>query len=98
MFRRDLYLDQLYEFIDKPFIKVLTGIRRSGKSAILSLLKEELLRKGVAETSIIHFNFESFEFSEIDTADKLYKLVKAKIEQKQPWREHSSYTGFHAMM
>jgi len=83
MIRRDLYLSQLIEFIDKPFIKVITGIRRSGKSAILSLLKEELLRKGIGEENIIHINFESFEFSEIDEADKLYQYVKTKIAGKE---------------
>jgi len=81
--RRDLYLNQLCDFIDKPFIKVITGIRRSGKSAILLLLKEELLRRGIGKANIIHINFESFEFSEIDQADKLYELVKNKIAGKQ---------------
>jgi predicted AAA+ superfamily ATPase len=46
MIRRDLYLNQLCDYIDKPIIKVITGIRRSGKSAILMLLRDELLGKG----------------------------------------------------
>jgi predicted AAA+ superfamily ATPase len=53
MIRRELYVNQLFEFIDKPFVKVLTGIRRCGKSAILLLLKEELVRKGIREENII---------------------------------------------
>jgi len=72
-------LTQLLTFIDKPFIKVITGIRRSGKSAILMLLREELLRKGVQEKNIIFLNFESFELIDLDTAGKLYQFVKAKI-------------------
>ena len=71
MIRRDLYLSQLCSFIDKPFIKVITGIRRSGKSAILNLLRDELLRKGIGEENIIYLNFESFEFSEIDQAESI---------------------------
>jgi predicted AAA+ superfamily ATPase len=82
MITRELYLNQLYGFIDKPFIKVITGIRRCGKSAILMLLKNELLRKGVEEDCIVFINFESFEFSEIDRADRLYEFVKAKIHGK----------------
>ena len=83
MIKRDLYLNQICDFIDKPFIKVITGIRRCGKSAILTLLRDELLRKGIAEENIIYINFESFEFSDIDKADKLYNFIKAKITGKQ---------------
>lgn len=83
MIRRDLYLNQLYDYIDKPFIKVITGIRRSGKSAILMLLRDELLRKGIDEINIIYINFESFEFSDIDQAEKLYKFIRTKIANKQ---------------
>lgn len=76
--RRDLYLDQLCRFIDKPLIKVITGIRRSGKSVMLSLLKEELLGRGLLPESIIHINFDSLEYSEIKTAEALYRFVRDK--------------------
>lgn len=79
MIRRDLYLDRLGEFIDKPLIKVITGIRRSGKSMILRLLKEELHRRHVREEQILNLNFESFEFSDIDTSAKLYRYIKKRI-------------------
>ncbi|MCK9401524.1 MAG: ATP-binding protein [Bacteroidales bacterium] len=83
MIRRDLYLNQLCGFIDKPYIKVITGIRRSGKSAILQLLKDELLKRGIGEENIIHINFESFEYTDVDNSDKLYYFIKAKITNNQ---------------
>ena len=83
MIRRDLYLNQLGNYIDKPFIKIITGIRRSGKSSILMLLKEELISKGISERNIIYTNLESFEFSDIDKADKLYRFIRGKITNKQ---------------
>jgi hypothetical protein len=81
--RRDLYLNQLCDYIDKPFIKVITGIRRCGKSAVLLLLRDELFRRGITEKQIIHLNFESLELSDIDKAEVLYKYVKEKINDKK---------------
>mgnify|MGYP001791997224 CR=1 FL=1 len=83
MIKRDLYLNQICNYIDKPFIKVITGIRRSGKSALLQLLRDELLKRGIDEKHIIHLNFESLEISDIDKAEKLYKFIKEKITGKQ---------------
>jgi hypothetical protein len=74
---------QVRNFIDKPFIKVVTGLRRSGKSAILALLIEELVEKGVAESNIIYLNFESFEFSDIDSSVKLYEFIKHRIKKDE---------------
>lgn len=79
MIKRELYLNQLRSFIDKPFIKVISGLRRSGKSSILMLLRDELLNLNTVEENIIYINFESFEFSDIDTAEKLYNFVHEKI-------------------
>ncbi len=79
MIVRDIYLRQLREFIDKPFVKVITGLRRSGKSSILRLLSDEFIVNGIEVSNIIYLNFESFEFSEVDKADKLYKYIQAKI-------------------
>lgn len=69
--------------MDKPFIKVISGIRRSGKSALLMMLKEELLKRGISEQNIIYLNFESFEFSEILIAKELYAYVKGKIRNNE---------------
>lgn len=83
MIKRELYLKQLREFIDKPVVKVLTGIRRSGKSEIMKMLKEELLLKNIAEEQIVYLNFDSFEFAETDNAAKLYAFVKERVNQHQ---------------
>lgn len=83
MISRPVYTEQLKKFINKPQIKIITGIRRSGKSTVLRLLKEELLKSGVKEDQVISVNFESFAFSEFTTAKKLYEYVKENIKQDQ---------------
>lgn len=79
MIKRTLYLDKIKEFIDKPFIKVISGIRRSGKSSILLLLKDEILHRGAQEQQILLINFESFNYSEIKTGEQLYIYIKQQI-------------------
>lgn len=83
MIRRDIYLNRLAEYIDKPFIKVITGIRRCGKSTILFLLKAGLIKRGIRSDHIIYFNFESFEHFDIKSYEKLYASVKSKISGKE---------------
>jgi hypothetical protein len=83
MVRRDLYLNQLWDFVDKPFIKVLTGIRRSGKSSVLSLIRDELQDKGIDPDRIIYLDLESFEFADLSTFNKLYEYVRSKISGNQ---------------
>lgn len=82
MINRELYLEQLRSFIDKPLIKVLTGIRRSGKSSLLIMLKEELKQRGVRDHNIIFINFESMEYSDIDNAKSLFSFIKSKVSYK----------------
>ena len=83
MISRPIYTNQLKHFINKPQIKIITGIRRSGKSTVLRLLKEELRDTGVKEEQIILVNFESFAFSEFTTAQKLYGYIKELIQPTQ---------------
>ncbi|MGB6084295.1 ATP-binding protein [Moheibacter sp.] len=83
MILRPTYTNAIIPFIDKPQIKIITGIRRSGKSVVLRLLKEELLQRGVEEEQIITINFESFAFIELTRAQKLYEFVKEKIKSSQ---------------
>ena len=81
MIKRSLYLNKIIEFIDKPFVKVITGLRRSGKSSILLLLKDELKNNNVSEDQIIYINFESFSFSNIINSSDLYNYVKEKTSK-----------------
>lgn len=83
MIQRESYIKQLRQFINKPFIKILTGIRRSGKSSVLLLLKKELLSRGVTEAQVIHINFESFEYSDLKTAKTLYEFVRKQIKNNK---------------
>ena len=75
---RNIYLNQLIAFQDKEPIKVITGIRRCGKSSLLKLMQEHLLNSGVKQDQIIAINFESLEFQEMNYKE-LYESVKKKI-------------------
>ena len=79
MQKRDLYLQRIIPFIDKPFIKVITGLRRSGKSALLELIKEEILTKGINENNIIYLNFESLSNKTYTDVLSLYTYVKTQL-------------------
>lgn len=70
MFERPEYLNQLIKFKDTDFIKVITGVRRSGKSVLLMLFQEHLIKEGVLDDHIIYMNFESFEYQTITTEEK----------------------------
>ena len=83
MILRESYLHLLKNYIDKPFIKVITGLRRSGKSVLLMMLRDELINDGIDRNNIIYLNFESFEFSEIDDSNKLYLFISSKISAKK---------------
>lgn len=80
MINRPNYLQQLRPFINQPLIKVITGIRRSGKSTVMKLLQQEILSQNVRPEQIIYINFESFAFNDCKTADTLYEWVKQKIQ------------------
>ncbi len=79
MKNRNHYLDQLIQFRDKKLIKVVTGIRRSGKSTLLSLFENHLITSGVDRNHIIRMNFESFEFDEITTYKELQAYISKRI-------------------
>ncbi len=79
---RNIYLNQLIAFKDTEPVKVITGIRRCGKSSLLKLMQEYLLKSGVGKDQIISINFESLEFHDINYKD-LYEYVKKRIPQNK---------------
>lgn len=83
MILRPTYIEQVKRFIDKPQIKIITGIRRSGKSTLLGLLYDFLLESRVSEDRLISINLESFRYSHLTTAHDLYEYVQQKITKKQ---------------
>lgn len=79
-YNRNHIIETIINFVDRPLIKVLTGLRRSGKSVILNIIQEYLLRKGIECNQIIYINFESLRYQDILTASKLYGEVAKRIE------------------
>ncbi len=79
MIQRTEYLNFLTEWREKNIIKVVTGIRRCGKSTLFELYKEKLLESGVGEEQIISLNFEDVEYESLCEYKALYEYVKSKM-------------------
>lgn len=80
---RSQYLKKLINFKDTEFIKVLTGVRRSGKSYILLLYRKYLLKSGIKDKQIIYLSFENFENIDLYDPKKLYAFLKEHIIDSQ---------------
>lgn len=90
MIKRETYMQRIRPFINTELIKVFTGIRRSGKSVMLELVKDELKNSGVSENNFLCINFEQFSQSELLDAKSLY----AKIVEFQKNTEGRTYLFF----
>ena len=80
MIKREAYMSRIRPFVGKEIIKVLTGIRRSGKSIMLELIQDELTAQGISGSQIIKFNFEDMKNSKLRTAEALHKEVTKQVE------------------
>lgn len=80
MIQRPTYMNRIRPFIGNDLIKVITGIRRSGKSVMLELIKKELLEKGVPFQNLISFNFEDMRCEHLLTARKLHDEILRMIQ------------------
>lgn len=80
MVARKEELKYLYSFKDSEIIKVITGLRRCGKSTLLEMFKDLLIKNGTPEKNIIRVNFESGEFFELDTYKKMYDYIDKKLQ------------------
>jgi hypothetical protein len=83
MIERKGYLEKLLELKDKPLIKVLTGMRRSGKSSLLKLYSEALKKMEIEEHRILLLNFESFQFAELKEASRLYEWLGNRLSKEK---------------
>ena len=85
MIKRELYLKKIRPFYDKNIIKVITGIRRSGKSTLLLQIKTELINKGINENQIIHINLDFFEHGHLRNKDLLYAYIVERLHPKKTY-------------
>lgn len=78
---RPMYIDKIMPYVDTPFVKVLSGIRRCGKSTILKMIAEELRGRGIPDERILEYNFDSLQHEDIKTARLLYDTVKGQLSK-----------------
>lgn len=81
LIQRKEYLDKLIAFREKQIIKVITGVRRCGKSTLMELYQNYLQQQGVSPEQIISINLEDYDFDELREAPNLYAYIKERIIQ-----------------
>lgn len=79
MIFRKQYVDKIMPYLNTPFVKVLCGVRRSGKSTLLRMIIEELKKRDIPAESILMYSFDSMEHEEIKTAKRLYDEIKSRL-------------------
>ncbi len=86
MLIREKYLSEIRDFYDETsLIKIIYGLRRSGKSVILTQIIDEIKSKGINEEQIIYINFESLDYSSIKTAKDLNDYIKSLTKNKNKY-------------
>lgn len=83
MVQRDEYLNQLKKWKDEQVIKVITGIRRCGKSTLLEMYRDYLKLEGVSDDRIISINFEELEYEELSDYKALYNYIKERLHKTE---------------
>lgn len=81
MIKRETYMNRIRPFIGNELIKVMTGMRRSGKSVMLELIKEELTESGVSAEQFISINFEDMRYSHLLTANALHAEILERVKR-----------------
>ena len=81
MIKRELYMSRIRPFIGTELIKVMTGIRRCGKSVMLELIKQELTESGVSPTQFVSINFEDMSYSHLQTAQALHDEITKRAKE-----------------
>lgn len=81
MIQRPHYIEQLKVYMDKPFVKILAGIRRAGKSTVFEEFAEYLKESGVKSSHIISMRFDSYEHGIIENGDGMYNNLRSKMKE-----------------
>ena len=81
MIKRELYMSRIRPFLGTELIKVMTGIRRCGKSVMLELIQQELTESGVSPTQFIAINFEDMSYSHLQTAQALHDEITKRAKE-----------------
>lgn len=76
MVKRELYLERIRPFYDSEMIKVITGIRRCGKSTLMQQMMDEIKQQGISDDHMIYINFENYKYKKISNPDALYEYVE----------------------
>lgn len=79
MIYRKIYMDKILPFVDSPFIKILCGVRRCGKSTILQMIREKLLCNGIKKNQILFYRFDSMEFDNIKSDSDMFAELKKNL-------------------
>ena len=79
--KRERYIERLKALRDKKIIKVITGVRRCGKSTLMALFQQELMHSGVQKGQIININFEDYDFVELRDAKVLYEYISQRLSK-----------------
>ena len=85
MIYRPIYVEKILSYKDTPFVKILTGVRRCGKSTILKMLVEKLKEQGVPDARILQYNFDSLEYDDIKTAKALFTELKQHLAAEKTY-------------
>src|SRR5690554_4662527 len=80
MIDRPQYYEKIEPFIDKPFIKVITGVRRCGKSTMMLLIQQLLIKRRINKNQIIAINFESMSYYDLRDSHSLYNYITKAVQ------------------
>lgn len=82
MIYRPEYVEKIIAYKDTPFVKILTGVRRCGKSTVMKMLCAQIEKQGVSRNRILYYNFDSLEYDGM-TAKKLFEAVKEQLSAEE---------------
>lgn len=85
MIKREMYLEKIRNSYDSELIKIIVGVRRSGKSVLMRQIMEELRERGINENHIIYINFEDYDYTDYTKPKEFNKYVKEKIKDKEKY-------------